>query len=154
MPVPLWNYLPRCKRAKLRTKLTLSGPSDPKSADMKAGRKACAAERPHQRLQPRMPLNVSARFVGASLDLVEVVLGSYRHLSAGGCCASRPWAQDGCRGVGFWPIVFTNVLTLVLLPTPGVQMPTQVARGALRKTFESAEMLVDSLSIWGGKQPL
>ena len=30
----------------------------------------------------------------------------------------------------------------------------QVARGALRKTFESAEMLVDSLSIWGGKQPL
>lgn len=68
--------------------------------------------------------------------------------------ASRPWAQDGCRGVGFWPIVFTNVLTLVLLPTPGVQMPTQVARGALRKTFESAEMLVDSLSIWGGKQPL
>ena len=93
-----------------------------------------------------MPLNVSARFVGASLDLVEVVLGSYRHLSAGGCCASRPWAQDGC--------VFTKVLTLVLLPTPGVQMPTQVARGALRKTFESAEMLVDSLSIWGGKQPL
>jgi hypothetical protein len=43
MPVPLWNYLPRCKRAKLRTKLTLSGPSDPKSTDMKAGRKACAA---------------------------------------------------------------------------------------------------------------
>ena len=61
MPVPLWNYLPRCKRAKLRTKLTLSGPSDPKSADMKAGRKACAADGAQSRNAVSVWVRQSAR---------------------------------------------------------------------------------------------